>query len=343
MVQAGKGGPGCVSFLRQRFKPRGAPDGGDGGAGGDVVLQVDPSARTLTFFRHRRTFKATSGQPGRGSQQHGRRGQDCLVPVPPGTLVYEANSSQLLADLTQPGQRLVIARGGRGGKGNAHFTSSRMRSPRFAQPGEPGEERPLRLELRLLADIGLVGPPNAGKTTLLTRLTASRARPGAYPFSTLEPNLGVMAEDDQEPLVIADIPGLVSGAHQGRGLGDRFLRHLQRTRVLVHVVDASQVDPSDPAAALAPVEEEMRAFDPALPLRPHVIVFNKLDLVPPDWPLAEVLRQCRGRHRTCVAVSALTGKGLGDLTAALRAACETLHHDPDTPPPALPADPPGPC
>lgn len=342
MVQAGKGGPGCVSFFRQRFKPRGAPDGGDGGAGGDVVLQVNPSARTLTFFRHRRTFKATSGQPGRGRQQHGRRGEDCLIPVPPGTLVYAAESGHLLADLTQPGESLLAARGGRGGKGNAHFTSSRMRSPRFAQPGEPGEEFSLRLELRLLADVGLVGRPNAGKTTLLTRLTASRARPGAYPFSTLEPNLGVMAEDDQEPLVLADIPGLISGAHQGRGLGDRFLRHLQRTRVLVHVVDASQVDPADPAAALAPLEAEMRAFDPALLLRPRLIVFNKLDLVPPDWPVAEILRQCQGPHRTCVAVSALTGQGVDELIAALRAACETPCHDSDFPSPALAADPPGP-
>ncbi len=338
MVRAGKGGPGCVSFLRQRFKPRGAADGGDGGDGGDVILEVDPSARTLTFFRHRHTFKATNGQPGRGRQQHGRRGEDCLVPVPPGTLVYEAESSRLLGDLTRPGEQLVVARGGRGGKGNSHFSSSRFRSPRFAQPGEPGSEQRLRLELQLLADVGLVGRPNAGKTTLLTRLTASKAQPAPYPFSTLEPNLGVIADEAREPLVVADIPGLINGAHQGKGLGDRFLRHLQRTRLLIQVVDATQVDPAAPDRVLSSLETEMQAFDPGLLARPRLVVFNKIDLLAPDFPVDALLGNCARTGLPCLAVSAVTGAGLAALRAAVRSTLETLRHEKDNHYPPHPDD-----
>ncbi|MFP3868671.1 MAG: GTPase ObgE [Desulfobacteraceae bacterium] len=316
-VRAGPGGPGCVSFGRQRFKPRGAPDGGDGGDGGDVVLEVSPSRRTLRSFRYRRHFQAERGRGGQGQRRQGRRGADLVIPVPPGTLVFDADSGQLLADLAAPGERLTVARGGRGGKGNAHFTTSRHRSPRFAQPGELGQERRLRLELQLLAEVGLLGWPNAGKTTLLTRLTASKARVAPYPFTTLGPNLGVLQNDDHEPLIIADIPGLITGAHQGRGLGDRFLRHLQRTHLLLHVVDASQIDEQHPEAPIEQLEAELRSYDPHLLDKPRLLILNKIDLLPEDFPLAGLLDTFQQQGRHCLALSALTGQGLEELKAAL--------------------------
>lgn len=317
LVRAGNGGPGCVSFDRQRFKPRGKPDGGDGGAGGDVVLVATVSRRTFDSFRHRRIFQAERGRAGQGQRQQGAEGADLIVAVPLGTQVFDADSGRLLGDLTAAGERLIVAHGGRGGKGNAHFTTSRHRSPKFAQPGEPGEVRRLRLELKVLADVGLVGLPNAGKTTLLTRLTASRARVAPYPFTTLGPNLGVLQDEEHEPLVIADIPGLIAGAHQGRGLGDRFLRHLQRTHLLVELVDASQLDEHDPWAPVEQLEQELRAYDPSLLSRPRLIVLNKIDLLPDDFPLPAVMAAFRQRGRRCLAVSALTGAGLDDLKAFL--------------------------
>jgi len=336
-VRAGKGGPGCVSFQRQRFKPRGAPDGGDGGDGGDVVLEVSASCRTLRTFRYRRHFQAERGRAGQSQRQQGRRGADLVIEVPPGTLVFDAESGQFLQDLATPGERLTVARGGRGGKGNAHFTSSRQRSPRFAQPGEPGQERRLRLELQLLAEVGLLGLPNAGKTTLLTRLTASKARVAPYPFTTLGPNLGVLSHEDHEPLIIADIPGLITGAHQGRGLGDRFLRHLKRTHLLLHVVDVGQVDEQHPEAPVEQVEAELRAYDPHLLDKPRLLVLNKIDLLPEDFPLSTLLAAFRQQGRQCLALSALTGEGLEELKAALWQAFESDDHEPKqaqaTPPP----------
>jgi GTP-binding protein len=317
-VRAGNGGPGCVSFLRARFQPRGRPDGGDGGSGGDVILEVSSSLRTLSHFRRRRLIQAENGRRGQGQDRHGKNGAPVIVPVPLGTRVFDADRGRLIADLMTPGERLVLAKGGRGGKGNAHFVSSRMRSPRFAQPGEPGKERRIHLELQILADVGLMGAPNAGKTTLLKALTASKARVGAFPFTTLTPQLGVLVPtDDLDPLVLAEIPGLIEGAHMGKGLGHRFLRHLQRTRLLIQVIDVSEVDPKAPLGPLQMLEEEMRNFDPLLLDKPRLVALNKIDDLPPDFPLEQV-RQAHEKVGWAVyAVSAATGEGIPPLREAI--------------------------
>jgi GTP-binding protein len=316
-VRAGNGGPGCVSFLRARYQPRGRPDGGDGGSGGDVILEASPSLRTLSFFRRRRVLQAENGRRGQSQDRHGKNGASVIVPVPLGTRIFDGDTGRLLRDLMTPGERLVLAKGGRGGKGNAHFTSSRMRSPRFAQPGEPGRERRIHLELQILADVGLMGAPNAGKTTLLKALTASKARVGAFPFTTLSPQLGVMVpEDEREPLVLAEIPGLIPGAHLGKGLGHRFLRHLQRTRLLIQVIDLSMVDPAAPLAPLQLLAEEMRAFDPSLLDKPRLVALNKIDALPPDFPRQAVFQAYNQRGRVFL-VSAQTGDGLSPLREAI--------------------------
>ncbi len=317
-VRGGSGGAGCVSFRRLPHQPRGRPDGGNGGLGGDVYLEASPHTRTLVHFKRRRLFSAENGRPGQGQDKVGRSGAVLVIPVPLGTTVFDRDRGRLLGELVAPGERLLVAKGGRGGKGNAHFTSSRLRSPRFAQPGEPGQERRLRLELQILADVGLIGLPNAGKTSLLRALTASRARVGAFPFTTLTPQLGALAVGDhREPLILAEVPGLISGAHRGRGLGLRFLRHLKRTRLLLHVVDASLVRPEEPLEALAAMETEMGAFDPELLNRPRWIVLNKVDLVPTDFPLEQVLAAFRQAGLPAHAVSSRTGAGLEDLREAL--------------------------
>ena len=313
-VRAGNGGPGCVSFLRARFQPRGRPDGGDGGSGGDVILEVSSSIRTLSHFRRRRVIQAENGRRGQSTDRHGKNGATVVVSVPQGTRVFDADSGRLLRDLMTPGERFVLAKGGRGGKGNAHFVSSRMRSPRFSQPGEPGGERRIHLELQILADVGLMGAPNAGKTTLLKALTASKARVGAFPFTTLTPQLGVLPPDaDQEPLILAEIPGLITGASLGKGLGHRFLRHLQRTRLLIQVIDLSLVDPAAPFGPLQMLEEEMRNFDPLLLDKPRLVALNKLDALPPDYPLEEVLRAYENAGWRVFGVSAATGEGIPPL------------------------------
>ncbi len=316
-VQAGNGGAGSISFARRRFQPRGAADGGDGGRGGDVKLVATPSVKNLAMFRQQRLFRAGNGQPGRSRLQTGAHGADLVIPVPLGTTVTAAEDGRLVADLVEPGQEVIVARGGRGGKGNAHFGSSRMRSPRFAQPGEPGQERRLRLELHLLADVGLIGLPNAGKTTLLTKLTASKALATPYPFSTLEPNLGVVQHEEHPPVVLADVPGMIPGAHAGKGLGQRFVRHLQRTRLLVQVVDSTQLDPAAPLAAVDQLRREMELVQPGLLLKKFLVVFNKSDLVPPQFPWQEILTACARRGWPAVVVSARTGAGLASLLTML--------------------------
>ncbi|OGR31088.1 MAG: Obg family GTPase CgtA, partial [Desulfobacca sp. RBG_16_60_12] len=258
-----------------------------------------------------------NGRRGQGQDRHGKNGAPVIVPVPSGTRVFDADSGRLLADLMTPGQRLVLAKGGRGGKGNAHFTSSRMRSPRFCQPGEPGRERRIHLELQILADVGLMGAPNAGKTTLLKALTASKARVGAFPFTTLTPQLGVMGpEADREPLILAEIPGLITGAHLGKGLGHQFLRHLTRTRLLIQVIDLSFVDPAAPLAPLAMLEEEMRNFDPSLLDKPRLVALNKIDALAAEYPLEAVVQEYEKKWRV-FAVSAMTGAGLSPLRQAI--------------------------
>jgi GTPase len=317
-VRAGNGGPGCVSFLTGRYQPRGRPDGGDGGSGGDVSLGVSPNLRTLIDFRRRRVFQAGNGGRGQKQDRHGKNGASLVIQVPVGTRVFDGESGRLIKDLLIPGERLILAQGGRGGKGNAHFVSSRMRSPRFCQPGEPGRERRVHLELQILADVGLMGAPNAGKTTLLKALTASRARVGAFPFTTLTPQLGVLTpEGDHEPLVLAEIPGLIPGASLGKGLGHRFLRHLQRTRLLVQVIDLSAVDSASPLTPLTMLEEEMRAFDPSLLDKPRFVALNKIDAPPPNFPLDQVLREYEKSGWRVFAVSAQTGEGLEPLREAI--------------------------
>jgi GTP-binding protein len=325
-VKAGHGGAGCISFERLRFKPRGVADGGDGGRGGNVILSASGSVHTLANFRHQQLFQAKNGQPGRSRLQTGAQGGDLTITVPLGTVVADLATEQIVGDLVEAEQKLLVAAGGRGGKGNAHFGSSRLRSPRFAQPGEPGQERRLRLELQVLADVGLIGLPNAGKTTLLTKLTASKAVASPYPFSTLEPNLGVLQQEDHDPIILADIPGLIEGAHTGKGLGQRFLRHLKRTRVLLHLIDISLIDPQRPFAAIDLVLDELRAFEPDLLLKKHLVIFNKIDLLPHDFPLAKVVAACSRRGWRCLPLSAQTGESVSLLKELLWSELKAFSH-----------------
>ena len=306
-VISGKGGDGVVHFRREKYVPFGGPDGGDGGRGGDVILQVQPTLNTLSSFQHRKVFRAEDGARGGGSNQTGRSGEDLIIPVPPGTVVYDADSGETLGDLVEAGQRLVVCQGGRGGRGNARFATSRNQAPRIAERGEPAQERDLRLELKLIADIGIIGVPNAGKSTLLAAVTNARPKIAAYPFTTLEPNLGVAILDEETSLVLADIPGLIEGAHQGVGLGDAFLRHIQRTRVLIHLLDGLS---PDPLLDLAQINSELALFDPHLADKPQIVALNKFDLpdVQARWP--SVKAQLKKRGYDSLAVSAATGENV---------------------------------
>ena len=274
-VQAGKGGDGAIAFLREKYRPFGGPAGGDGGRGGDVILEVDEGLSTLLDFKYKPRLVARDGEPGRGKQQYGHNGSNLIVRVPPGTLAFDEDSGDQLADLVMPGESAIIAHGGAGGQGNMHFVSSTRRAPRIATPGTRGEQRSVRLELRLVAEAGLVGLPNAGKSTLLAALTAARPKIAPYPFTTLTPNLGRVQISPEDGFSIADVPGLIEGAHLGHGLGIRFLRHLKRTRVLVYVLDVA----ADPEKDYATVRREVEVFDPAMAERPALIALNKLDLV----------------------------------------------------------------
>ena len=274
LVRSGRGGDGMVHFHREKFVPRGGPDGGDGGRGGDVIFEVVPTLNTLQAFRHVTRYIAADGKNGGPNDMSGKSADDLLIPVPPGTVVYDASSGELLGDLTEAKQQLRVCKGGRGGRGNPHFKSATHQAPRTAERGEPGEEKRLRLELKLIADIGLIGVPNAGKSTLLSVLTNAKPKIAPYPFTTLEPNLGVAQVDDQRTVVIADIPGLIEGASHGAGLGLAFLRHIQRTRVLIHLLDGLS---TDPLADYSQINSEMSLFDPELARKPQVVAFNKID------------------------------------------------------------------
>jgi GTP-binding protein len=277
-VIAGDGGRGCVSFRREKFVPRGGPSGGNGGNGGDVVAVADPQLTTLLDLRYQKLYKAARGQHGMGSDCHGRRGDDRIIKVPVGTIIRDSATGELLGDLQAAHERVIVASGGRGGKGNAHFVSSINRSPRFAQPGESGQERELDIELRLLADVGIIGLPNAGKSTLISVISSVRPKIADYPFTTLVPNLGVVGWDDGKSFVVADIPGLLEGAHEGHGLGHKFLRHVTRTSLLIHLIDGSQINPEDPLKEWRTVNHELALFDPALAEKPQIVVVNKIDL-----------------------------------------------------------------
>ncbi|MCL5428402.1 MAG: GTPase ObgE [Chloroflexi bacterium] len=311
-VRSGKGGDGMVHFRRELYVPRGGPDGGDGGRGGSVLLDVDPSLRTLYTFRFKKRFVAADGKPGGPSQRSGRGAEDLILRVPAGTLIYDAATSELVGDLTEAGQRLVLAKGGRGGRGNQHFANSRNQAPRIAEKGEPGEEKTLRLELKLIADIGIVGVPNAGKSTLLAALTNAKPKIANYPFTTLQPNLGVAALDDETSLVLADIPGLIEGAHAGKGLGHDFLRHIQRTRVLIHLLDGLA---EDPLADFTQINSELALFDPDLAAKPQIVALNKMDLADAQarWPQIETALKQQGYAP--MAISAATGKDVRALLA----------------------------
>ena len=279
-VQAGDGGNGCISFRREKFIPFGGPDGGDGGSGGSVWLVADGGLNTLIDFRHQRMFKAQRGQNGMGSQMYGKGGEDTFIRVPVGTVVTNVDTDETIGDLTQHGQRLLVAQGGKGGLGNIHFKSSVNRAPRKSTPGTPGDVRELKLELKLLADVGLLGFPNAGKSTFIRAVSAATPRVADYPFTTLHPNLGVVSLGTDQSFVIADIPGLIEGAADGAGLGIQFLRHVSRTRLLLHVVDIAPIDGADPVEQVHAIEQELEKFDPELLERPRWLVMNKADVLP---------------------------------------------------------------
>jgi GTPase len=319
-VMAGAGGRGCMSFRREKFVPRGGPDGGDGGHGGSVGVVASARKRTLVDFRFQPEFKARRGQHGQGSNRTGATGRDLDIEVPVGTLVFEHDAEgalQRLADLVEEGQRVVVARGGRGGRGNARFVSSTNRAPRRVEPGEPGEQKRLRLQLKLLADVGLVGFPNAGKSTLIARVSAARPKIAAYPFTTLAPNLGVVTLSGDRSFVVADVPGLIKGAHTGHGLGDRFLRHIERTKVLVHLVDVSSASGRDPADDFDVIEEELRLYDPSVAAKPQLVAANKIDALDDPAGLARLEARVRERGLPFVRISGVTGDGVDALLEAV--------------------------
>ncbi|MDD5154267.1 MAG: GTPase ObgE [Desulfovibrionales bacterium] len=315
-IKAGDGGRGCVSFRREKYIPRGGPNGGDGGKGGDVIFIATNRLHSLLDFKFHQHFKAKKGEHGKGSDKHGKNGADCLVYVPVGTILKELQTREILADLTTDGERFVVARGGIGGLGNARFASSTRQAPRYAQPGQPGEEKQILLDLKLLADVGLIGAPNAGKSTLLSKLTSAKPKIADYPFTTLIPNLGVVESEDYHPFVVADIPGLIEGAHAGLGLGMRFLRHIERTRLLVHVIDAS-LGPEETIKNWQKINTELSAYGPALAEKTQVVTLNKIDLIMEDDKLKAVKAAFLEKGCPVYFISAAIGKGVEELKEAL--------------------------
>jgi len=318
-VTAGKGGNGCMSFHREKFVPKGGPDGGDGGQGGSVWLEADESLNTMIDYRYTRRFRAENGEGGRGKNCTGADGDDLILKVPVGTTVIDEDSGEVLGDLSSAGERLLVAQGGRRGLGNVHFKSSVNQAPRKTIPGEVGESRNLRLELKLLADVGLLGMPNAGKSTLIRAVSAARPKVADYPFTTLVPNLGVVRIEAHRSFVMADIPGLIAGASEGAGLGIRFLKHLTRTRVLLHVIDVMPVDQTDPAEAFAAIDAELARFSPVLASQERWLVLNKMDLVPADEreALKARLLEAIDWQGPVFCISAATGEGTRALAEAL--------------------------
>ncbi|MBM3739238.1 MAG: GTPase ObgE [Acidobacteria bacterium] len=318
LVKAGDGGNGILAFRREKFVPKGGPSGGDGGRGGNVVLAASEHYNTLLHLRYNPEHRAARGRHGEGSNKTGRTGASAEVPVPVGTVVYDADSGDLIHDFTRHGEKFVVAEGGRGGRGNARFASSTHQAPTEHEDGKPGESRRLRLELKLLADVGLVGFPNAGKSTLISRISAARPKIADYPFTTLEPNLGVVRLDDHRTFVVADIPGLIEGAHEGAGLGIRFLRHIERTRVLVHLVDMSELTGRNPSDDFKVVLKELAAFSPALAAKPMIVAASKMDVMQDPKPVENLKRMAKRRGLPFAAISAVTGAGIPELLNLLR-------------------------
>jgi GTP-binding protein len=332
-VKAGDGGNGCVAFRREKYVPRGGPSGGDGGRGGSVYLEANPNDNTLLRYRYNREFKADRGRHGEGSNCTGVSGDDTILKVPVGTLVFDATGNVLLADLKRPGQRLLVAQGGRGGRGNQHFAKPWHQAPREKEEGEAGEERNLRLELKLLADVGLVGFPNAGKSTLISVISAARPKIANYPFTTLEPNLGVVNADGGtgghgtelgRTFVVADLPGLIEGASQGAGLGIRFLRHVERTRLLVHLIDTSDMAEMDPVKAFEIIESELGAFSEKLLEKPMIVVATKLDATTDVTKLEELKKFCEKKGLEFHAISAAAGEGVKELVRGIADALDKI-------------------
>lgn len=325
-VQSGNGGQGCVSFRRERCVERGGPDGGDGGVGGDVILKTSSRSRTLYPFRFQKEFKAKNGGHGEGNQKHGRNGNSVTIEIPQGTVVSDHETGEIIGDFTQEGQVVVVAKGGRGGKGNKHFASSTHRAPRFAQPGEPGQQLTLKLVLKLIADVGIIGLPNAGKSTLISVMSAARPKIADYPFTTLTPNIGMVNAGWGEPFAVADIPGLIEGAHQGAGLGIQFLKHIERTRLLVHLIDAGEIDENDPLSTYRTIQKELSLYSETLPEKPMMVVLNKIDLSEARKK-AELFIDAFSRERDAevILISAATTEGIDDLKKRLAKRVETLH------------------
>ncbi len=329
-VKAGRGGNGVCSFRREKYVPRGGPDGGDGGNGGHVVMVATRRLTTLLDLRYQQRYEAKDGGPGGGSRSHGKTAEDVVVRVPLGTIVKDDQTGEILADLTVEGQTHIVARGGRGGRGNSHFATPTVQVPTRADPGGPGEERWLHLELKLLADVGLVGFPNAGKSTLIAAISAARPKIADYPFTTLVPNLGVVSYGEESSFVVADIPGLIEGAHEGKGLGTQFLRHIERTSFLLHLVDISEWA-DDPVTSFETLRHELAAYDDTLKARPFAVVGAKLDLKGNGKRLEELKAFCKKKRLKFFAISSATREGLdtlvefaGGRVATLRAACETV-------------------
>jgi GTP-binding protein len=323
-VKAGDGGNGCISFRRERFIPRGGPNGGDGGKGGDVILQADAQLTTLLDLTYPKQLRAQKGSHGKGKDQTGKNGEDLIIRVPVGTLVRDDQTGEVLQDLLVDGQRFVAAEGGRGGRGNARFATATLRAPRRAEKGEKGQERYLRLDLKLLADVGLIGYPNVGKSTLLSRISSARPKIADYPFTTLVPNLGVVNREDHRSFVVADIPGLIEGASKGAGLGLTFLRHVERTRLLIHLLNISEGPSRDPVKDFHTLHDELKAYDPSLQKKTELVALNKIDLPPVRERAMDIENQFEKMGHRLYLISSQTGEGVEELMEAMSRALESI-------------------
>ena len=330
-IRSGKGGDGHVSFRREKYVPNGGPDGGDGGNGGDVIFQVDEGMNTLVDYRHVRKYRAEDGEPGGKKNCHGKNGQDIVLKIPPGTVIKEAETGKVIADMSGDNRKVVLLRGGRGGNGNQHYATSTMQAPKYAQPGQPAQELTLLLELKVIADVGLVGFPNVGKSTLLSRVTNAQPKIANYHFTTLSPNLGVVDLDDSRGFVIADIPGLIEGASQGAGLGHEFLRHIERTKVIIHIVDAAGTEGRDPIADIYAINKELESYNADISRRPQVIAANKIDAiysVEESDPLAALKAEFEPKGIPVYPISAISGQGLKELLYHVREMLDQLDQEP---------------
>ena len=324
IAKAGNGGNGAISFRREKYVAAGGPDGGDGGKGGDIYFEVDPDSNTLIDFRYNKKFKAENGKNGEGAHKYGKSGEDLVIKVPIGTIVRDAKTNKVLADLSEPAQKELILAGGRGGKGNSHFATSTRQAPRFAQDGEKGEEKELILELKLLADVGLIGFPNVGKSTFLSMTTSAKPKIADYHFTTLEPNLGVVKTDYGDSFVIADIPGIIEGASEGTGLGLQFLRHIERTRLLLHVIDVSGSEGRNPLQDFHTINEELKKYSEKLSKRKQIIVANKMDVMQDENLYKDLERVAKENNMEIFKISAATGEGISELMKHVAEVLKTL-------------------